>query len=164
MQCWQDIAQFQQFLQCMLSQMGPIPLQGVTDGSDAKPGYIGEFITANATMSFAAGVSTTTTLSVVVMSPGDWDISTFCGVTTPFGLVYYVLSPIPAGMSNDMATQVGETSAVGVESLAYISGQPARGSFSVPTLLPFSVRVDQSNPAGLLAGQLQFHLQARRRR
>jgi hypothetical protein len=49
-------------------------LQGVTDGSNAQPGQIGEVISALLTTGLAVGGSPTTLLSMV-LSPGDWDVT-----------------------------------------------------------------------------------------
>jgi hypothetical protein len=161
MQCWQDIAQFQQFLACMLSQMGPFPMQGVTDGSNAAPGNIGEFMTATANATFAAGVVTTTTLSPIVIPPGDWDLWSFSEQTVETGIVWYYASPQPVGVTNDMS---GIAGAPGAGLLTRVIGLPARGSFTVPTLLAFHVEVHQDTVAGLLAGTLYLTVSGRRRR
>jgi hypothetical protein len=158
MQCWQDIAQFQQFLQCMLSQAGPIPLQGVTDGSDAKPGFIGEFMTVDTQVSIPATGQVTINISPIVISPGDWDISAFMAPSVPVNFMGFVLSPVPAGMSNKMQAQQGTA---GVD-VATVASPVARGSFTVPTLLPFAVTFDMTTAN--VAGYAIFTVSARRRR
>jgi hypothetical protein len=164
MQCWQDIAQFQQFLQCMLSQMGPYPVQGVTDGSDAKAGNIGEYIIMNATMAYAANpASTQQTISVGVLPPGDWDLTSFLSASTNVGGAGFYLSPAPAGMSNNMAGGQWQLASGSTESVA-INGRAARGSFSVPSLLPFTIIIDQAFATGLPAGTATFTVEARRMR
>jgi hypothetical protein len=164
MQCWQDIAQFQQFLICMLSQAGPFPMQGVTDGSDAKPGMIGEFVSLTGSMSYAANPAVTQQIvSVGVLSPGDWQITSWLGATTPVGLAEFSLSPTPAGVSNSMlgiSWQV--VSGVATSQDLTINSTQARGSFTVPTLLPFSITINQSTATGLLAGTAILTVQARR--
>jgi hypothetical protein len=163
MDCWQQISQFQQFLQCMLSQMGPFPMQGVTDGSDAKAGNIGEFIQLTATMAYAAAVATTAVVSVGVIPPGDWDLWSYGTPTTAIGIGHYYLSPAPAGISNGMQAVAG-SAATGSVTEALLVSQSARGSFTVPTLLAFQAVVDQTITAGLPAGQLAIGIGARRRR
>jgi hypothetical protein len=59
-----------QRLQSQMAQSG-----GVTDGSDAKPGEIGEFIFANRTTALSVGIATTTDLTSITLSPGDWDVT-----------------------------------------------------------------------------------------
>jgi hypothetical protein len=165
MQCWQDIAQFQQFLQCMLSQMGPYPMKGVTDGSAAAPGNIGEYMTQSANMAYAANpAKTQQILSVAVIPPGDWNLTATLAVSTVIGEAYFDLPTIPTGVENDMFGLAVVNTAVSSDQTVRVNGQPARGSFTVPTLLPFSVTVDQSTATGLLAGMATMSVSARRMR
>jgi hypothetical protein len=160
MQCWQDIAQFQQFLQCMLTQMGPIALQGVTDGSVAKAGVIGEFVQASLLVPYAAYPTVTNTVaSIAVLQPGDWDTRISCAVSTAIGGLSFNLSPQPPGLSNDM---VGLTGVSGSTENPIVIGQTASGSFSVPTLFAWHVSVDQSSTSTLLAGNANMMFEARR--
>jgi hypothetical protein len=156
MSCWSDISQFQQFLQCMLAQLGPLAIQGVTDGSNAKAGFVGEFLTGSAQINFPAGVSTTTPVQPLVVSPGDWDISAYMIPSVAVNFLGLVLSPIPAGMSNSMQSQQGSPGT----DLSTVSSMPARGNFTVPTLLAFSTTVS----ATATAGYFDFVVSARRRR
>jgi hypothetical protein len=156
MSCWSDVSQFQQFLQCMLAQLGPLAIQGVTDGSSALPGNVGEFATATVQINFPASASTVTPIQPIVISPGDWDISAFMVPSVAVNFLGFVLSPVPAGMSNNMQAQQGNA---GVD-LATVSGPLARGNFTVPTLLPFTVTVS----ATATAGYYYFTVSARRRR
>jgi hypothetical protein len=165
MQCWQDISQFQQFLQCMLSQIGPFPMQGVTDGSNALPGNIGEFVTGTATMSYAAYPAVTTTnVAALVVPPGDWDIQSYGLASTVVGGISYDLAPLPAGMSNDLRAWIGAIAAVVTENPALAISTPARGSFTVPTLLAFAFTVNQSTDNVLTAGSANLVVNARRMR
>lgn len=164
MDCWQQISQYQQFLMCMLSQMGPIPLQGVTDGSDAKAGNIGEFMTGSAVVAYAVyPANTIGNAAVMVLPPGDWDLWAYLDFSGPIGGAQYYLSPVPTGVSNNMMAVLGPLT-TGAHSIARIVGPYARGSFTVPTLLPFYVNVNQSFDASLLAGSATMSVEARRRR
>jgi hypothetical protein len=158
MQCWQDLAQYQQFLMCMLSQMGPIPFQGVTDGSNALAGNIGEFIQATGTVNYPASVTTTSVISVTVVPPGDWDFWGKLDLSAVAVVNSWVvtLSPLPAGMSNNMSGQVVPPELTS----GHLNG--ARGSFSVPTLLAFSSTLNNTTAATGGTGTLT--LEARRRR
>jgi hypothetical protein len=166
MQCWQDIAQFQQFLQCMLSQAGPIPMQGVTDGSDAKAGYIGEYLIFNGSMAFAANPAVTQqVLSVGVIPPGDWNLTSFMTANVAVGNAGFNLSPQPPGLSNIMhgAIWFGAVATQTAQDIAF-NGQNARASVTVPTLLPFMVTVGQNTDAALTAGTATLTVEARRMR
>jgi hypothetical protein len=162
MDCWQQISQFQQFLQCMLSQMGPVPLQGVTDGSDAKAGYIGEYMKASVNVNYAASVVTTTTASVIVIPPGDWNLWAYGQISAPVGSVFYEASPMPAGLSNALGSYIGSGDPAAA-TYASPNTPVARGSFTVPTLIAFSVRVDQLT-GSLPAGYMILSVEARRMR
>jgi hypothetical protein len=159
MQCWQDIAQFQQFLACMLSQMGPYPMQGVTDGSDAKAGNIGEFIMFNSNFSFPA-TSQTQAISVGVLSPGDWDCHVNANTPNAVTELGFALSPVPSGFSSNMTGGLALTSGADVLN---VIGSMARASLTVPTLLPFTVSSNVTGTGGA-AGTGTLTFTARRMR
>lgn len=142
------------------------PIVGVTDGSDAAPGQVGEFIKASSGFSYSASpVVTTSSLSVIIVQPGDWDLWAFIsGMTTNFGGAAFYLNPVPTGMSNNLGTVNGIGSSSLVEQNATVVSAMARGLFSVPTLLAFTVTIDQSNTTGILAGSGQLSVEGRRRR
>jgi hypothetical protein len=163
MQCWQDIAQFQQFLQCMLSQMGPIPIQGVTDGSDAKAGYIGEYITGQSPFTYTAYPNiTTVNLSPLVVSPGDWNLWSFAGMATEFGAVQYGLSPVPAGVYGGLGAVNSIGGASPVAEYASVMSPTTRANVTVPTLLPFTLTVHQDTSSSLPAGNGILYVFGRR--
>ena len=47
--------------------------RGVTDGSDAQPGYIGEVLTASGSVGLSNGV--TATVATLTLTPGDWEVT-----------------------------------------------------------------------------------------
>jgi hypothetical protein len=51
------------------------PLFGVTDGSNAAAGQIGEVIAANVTTPVALSSGVTATVGSISLTPGDWDVS-----------------------------------------------------------------------------------------
>jgi hypothetical protein len=159
MQCWQDIAQFQQFLICMLSQAGPFPMQGVTDGSDAKAGYIGEFIMFTPSFSFPA-TAQHQILSVGVLSPGDWDCHV--NATTPDSVTElgFSLNPAPTGFSSNMT---GGLALISGSEVINVIGSSARASLTVPTLLPFDISSNLTGTGGS-AGTGTLTFTARRMR
>jgi hypothetical protein len=165
-QCWQDIAQFQQFLQCMLSQMGPYPVQGVTDGSNALPGNIGEFMTATGTYAYAANPAISIgSISPIVLPPGDWHVWASMGFSTAVGGAEFYLSPQPAGTSDNMGATDQFVSPT-TQSFSYVRliSAAISGNFTVPTLMPFYVKIDQSTATGLTAGTASLLIGARRMR
>lgn len=169
MQCWDQINQ----LKCIIKQImaevgGPIrtgPIRGVVDGSDARPGDVGEYFSASVTLAYAAGVNTQTTLSPTVVQPGDWDLWSTMEFSTITGYVQFQLSPQPVGMSHDLRGQTGQfVTETGEGQANTVIGRTGRGSFSVPTLLPFSVQIDQGIGAGQPAGTAYLVVEGRRRR
>lgn len=89
--CWNEIEQFRLFLADVMSRMGPIPMMGVTDGSIAAPGMIGEAVTGlnqnGVPMTIQpAGPSTSftyTAATTITLSPGDWDVSAMAAFDAP---------------------------------------------------------------------------------
>jgi hypothetical protein len=163
MQCWQDIAQFQQFLICMLSQAGPFPMQGVTDGSNAKAGNIGEFITGTGSATYAAAALSNVAISPLVVAPGDWDLRGFVAQSGPVTGISLILTPAPAGMSNQMEAAIGsvDTGAT-VNNFENVPMQMARGSFTVPTLLSWAGQINTTT--GQAAGTVTLYVEGRRMR
>lgn len=147
-------------------QVRPFPLLGVTDGSDAATGIVGEFIRGTGTMTYAAYPQMTVALvSALVVPPGDWDLTASMAVSSLIGGATMGLSPVPAGMSSGMTGAIGFISTIGqTETLSVIIAQGGRGSFSVPTLLTFSVAINQANDNSLPAGGATVIVEARRMR
>ncbi len=54
---------------------GYLPLQGVTNGSDAPPGQIGEVISSNVTTGVTLTNNATANVTSIVLTAGDWDVS-----------------------------------------------------------------------------------------
>jgi hypothetical protein len=164
MQCWQDIAQFQQFLQCMLSQMGPYPVQGVTDGSAALPGNIGEYMdfTVTQSVTLVASVSQIVNFNMGVLSPGDWDVMAFLTPSLELNVVTYVLSPQPTGFSTNMAASQATTAGpMQPEIWATLASARARASITVPTLIVFAVNLGSQVAS---TGNVSMNVTARRMR
>lgn len=144
---------------------GSGPIIGVTDGSSAAPGEVGEFATGSGTMAYSGTASANVigSISPLVLQPGDWDIGAYMTFTSPVGGAYYILQPVPPGASNPMqawGTDVG-AAGFGIE-YEVLVGASARGSFSVPTLLAFYVVVGIDANAN--SGTAELVVSARRRR
>lgn len=146
---------------------GSGPIHGVTDGSNAQPGDVGEFFQVSPSFTFAAYPNnTTTTVSAAVLQPGDWNLASALSFGVAVGPVSWALSPVPPGLSNAMngyAVDLNPNVTFFAET-GIITGFPARASVSVPTLLAFSVNVGQSALASLTAGTGYLILEGRRAR
>jgi hypothetical protein len=127
------------------------PLLGVTDGSNALPGYVGEFLSWSATLNFQA-TTVSQNVPIGILPPGDWDLGGFAGGwSVPVQASEISLNPQPPGFSSSMVSfMLGE----------YMPMTAARASISVATTLLFV-----SNVTGVsAAGNGQLNITARRRR
>lgn len=174
-QCYSDVKRAQWFIKqimidiinCDPSIIGRgTPIVGVTDGSDAQPGMVGEFIYATADVPYAAYPTQTVNPAVapLVIPPGDWDVWGRLVMTGGFGVGAFFITTPPAGMSNNMGGWTGVYDNGTTVTSAWVIGMTARASFSTPTLPVFTVIVDQSSDASLGAGTAQLWLEGRRRR
>jgi hypothetical protein len=146
-----------------------VPQLGVTDGSNAPVGYVGEFMQLTGTMAYAdVPTYTTGTIQPGVITAGDWDLWAYAHLSSFVNGVIFQLNPQPTGMSNLLSGILGtldQNLGTTVEN-ALIVGQTGRGSFSVPTLLAFQCQVFQPAAAGAGTGPgtLTLTVGARRRR
>jgi hypothetical protein len=80
------------------------------------------------------------TISLGVLSPGDWDLSGFAGGwSVPVSESEIYLSPTPTGFSNNM---------IGFMTGDWMPLTHARASITVPTLLAFTSNVVGTSAAG----------------
>src|SRR5215475_1244627 len=115
-QCWRQIKALRQIIEDILGEMGgPIktgPIQGITDGSVALPGRVGE-VAENLIVFPFTGQPQTVTISVMVLQPGDWQAWGLAALsTTDFSDTLFNadarLNPWPiTGVSNRMESSFG---------------------------------------------------------
>jgi hypothetical protein len=126
---------------------------GVTNGSDAKPGIVGEFVNNQASANFPAG-SLTQTVTPLTLAPGDWDVDAAANfqVTSDF-------------LSLRLATF---TNPIGWSPYASYSGPPVaecnltnrmRVNVTANTPMDYTVTTQSDTP-----GTVSVFLQARRAR
>ena len=115
---------------------GPsVPIIGVTDGSDAQPGQVGEWLQYEQNPSYPAGPMTAN-VTMGVLQPGDWNCWLYFYPAAPgMTSVQLELNPIPPGFSNNMYS-VGIVPAGEAFSMV---GPVARALVSVPTLVAFTL-------------------------
>lgn len=144
------------------------PIIGVTDGSDAAPGQVGEAIVGIGSINYAAyPTNTTTSLALMVIQPGDWSLWPSGSASTVIGGAAFFLDPWPVlGLSSRMEMELSQAgSSPGLAETAVFIGQYARASVSVPTLLAFTVEVFMSGDSSLTtAGVFQVRVEGRRMR
>lgn len=137
-----------------------LPTLGVTNGSNAQPGQVGEYFLFNPSGTYPTG-SSTAVISAGVLPPGDWDLDGVIGVGGAIDSIYTQLSPQPAGFYWNMAAYLG-ISAPGSPTQEFTLGLiPTRASITVPTLMAFTLTIDAgSNPGAAY----QYVINARRAR
>jgi hypothetical protein len=138
-----------------------VPLIGVTNGADAQPGQVGQFVPLNLAGTYPTGTSTQV-VTLGTLQPGDWDLEGILGIGGPVTWVNTYLSPVPAGVSWNMGGYIEDiTSVPGSGEMAIIPLVPARALISVPTLFAFSLQVNAGTNAG---ANYQYVVNARRAR
>jgi hypothetical protein len=66
-----------------LANLGGFPIVGVTNGSNAVPGNVGEYLTASGTTT--AGSSAIVNPCSLTLTPGDWDVQGSVSISMPTG-------------------------------------------------------------------------------
>lgn len=131
---------------------------GVTDGSDAQPGMVGEFVMFTKSNIPIPAAYLVQQVTLGVLQPGDWDCWAHMTFSSFVADGRLALNPVPAGFSESMYT--GDTSNFEEFSLT----TPAvRGLISQPVLINFQVT---SNLVSSAPADTEAYLvfQARRRR
>jgi hypothetical protein len=148
-------------LQQINSMLGVyLPRAGVTDGSNAPAGQIGEIVVGASGSS--AGISPSTPINVIAitLSPGDWDVwgeawFTFSTTNpgTVIGSINIVSNTLPTGISfNTAFTQINV--APGVIGTTTIPLGPCRQSLTVSTPVYVVAEVGASSVGGGVEGKI----------
>ena len=124
-------------------EIGPnVMPQGVTNGSDAAPGQVGEYFQTSTGVTYTAA-SQTQLVNAGVLQPGDWNCNCAFEPDGWLAGIQFNLSPQPAGFTTDMAGIVGDQTVItGTpvgETNAIVPGLFARALIKVPTLLVFNM-------------------------
>jgi hypothetical protein len=132
---------------------GTGPIIGVSDGSDAAPGEVGEFVKFALAGNYNAAAQTQQ-ISAGVLQPGDWDIRGTVYFETFIEGVLMYLNPVPAGVSNNMLACNQINAATGSPDTAGVAltFPTARGSFAQPTLLAYSMLTNYWGSGGTAGG------------
>lgn len=118
-----------------------LPLLGVTDGSNAQPGQVGEYVRFQQTVSIL-GTAQTQSVTMGVLQPGDWDVWLFAGPQGWTADIQIYLDPLPAGFIDSGYAILGDMGAVPIAAV----GMTTRGSISVPTLMVMTLTTNNSGP------------------
>ena len=155
------------FAQCLANAIAKVgasttPITGVTDGSNAQPGIVGEYVQMEQTVTYPATTINLQPVTMGVLQPGDWDCWAALQPNGFGGGSWFILNPVPAGFSTVM---LGESlsQAAGLEAYATL-GMPARASISTPTLVVFNLTTNFDSDATAVSTSAQFYFGARRAR
>lgn len=145
--------------------IGPLTTPtGVTDGSNAQPGQVGEFMRFSVNVPFTATTLTNVNVQLGTLSPGDWDCWSGLETGQGTGPTSILLSPAPPGASNLMHAALGSFTNPATLEWSILSGPQCRISSSVPSLIAMQVFIDNTGQTGVQAGTAVVWLEARRRR
>jgi hypothetical protein len=140
-----------------------VPLIGVTNGSQAQPGQVGEYLEFDASLSYLAG-NNSQAVSTMVLPPGDWDVQASVlmlnNANSILG-VQFVLQPIPPGVVGVYASSMvlnAAASAAEFDTMS-VTTPVQRANVTVPTLLVYQLGTYAS-----ASGAIAFLVRARRMR
>jgi hypothetical protein len=140
--------------------IGPVPLVGVTDGSSAAAGNVGEYISS--IIPFGSGISlttgTATQITSVTLSAGDWDLDgeMFFGFPNTRTTTFYVGWLAPTNSTTFPGTSVPGD---GYDYGQILPGSGATGSTSTEpyTINGLHTRVNITSPTTYyLMGYINF--------
>lgn len=180
LQCYCDIQAAQAFISAMMidainnnpavtqaiiaaieASGSSLPLIGVTNGTDAQPGQVGEWVLFEQNVNFTAAFQNQT-VTMGILQPGDWDFWIYANCPSPVVGINMSLLPVPAGMMGEPQGFFITDATAPAEQVA-TAGPAARLLISVPTLIPILLLTNQSG-SGPAAGTLVLFFSARRRR
>jgi len=148
------------FAQCLVEAIAKsgssVPLIGVTNGSDAQPGQVGEFFAPPAVAFPVPAGNNTVNITTGVLQPGDWDLWSDAAPGGAVQVLYFSLNPQPPGFSSNGG---GYSESSGGAANATL-GLPTRALISVPTLLAWTIT---TQAATAVTGS-NFYCYGRRRR
>lgn len=165
--CYDEVKRAQAFLTQMLkdiiacdpSILTGLGIAGVTNGSEAQPGMVGEWIQFAQTVAYPVTANTSQSVSLGALPAGDWDVWAWAEFTSSMTGALFSLAPQPAGFSGNLPALV-ETVA---GDLAFLLSPVQRALTSVPSLIALTL-VTNANGAGPAAGNCTLTFSARRMR
>lgn len=169
-QCWDEIAEWERFLLRMMEDLlqrnpnlisNALPTIGVTDGSAAQPGQVGEFIELGQAVPYGTAAQSQV-VSLGVLPPGDWDYWLYAIPTTAVSGLQFQLDPLPAGFSTNAFTVTEFATGSNIQA-ATLASTIGVARTAAPSLVALSVVTNQWT-AGPSAGEVSVFFMARRRR
>lgn len=124
-----------------------LPLIGVTNGADAQPGQVGEFVLLSQSINLATGTNTQT-VSLGILQPGDWAVWAYMNFGIEFISASYVLSPQPAGFTYTLTA--ASASPTTTPQYQMVITPLGRALTSVPSPITFQVTTDVTTAGNAL--------------
>jgi hypothetical protein len=137
-----------------------VPLIGVTNGSQAQPGQVGEVKLFEQVITTTGAIAQLLTVNMGNLTPGDWDVWAWAYYNTELGSVNFYLQPVPTGFFYNM--QAFHIDNPGILDDVVVSPQ-VQGLTSVTVPLVFGFEFNQTG-AVVTGGTCAFFVAARRRR
>ena len=176
MKCYCDIQQASAFIgQVMLDQINnnpaiiaaiiagieksgsSVPLIGVTNGAAAQPGQVGEVYYGYQTAAYATG-NASGVMTMPTLAAGDWDVWSFCTVTTAMDQVQWGLQAVnQPGFNGNLQTALAVPDGVGVVNLP-------SNQVEALTTAPSLMNIQWYTTTAAAAGEIGVVVMARRRR
>lgn len=164
-ECWRDVKAAKEALKRIIADIiaedptivAGVGVAGVTDGSWAQPGQVGEVVQFITPVSYGEGTQTQN-VSAGILPPGDWDLYASAGFSTVLLGAQFVLNPVPAGF--DFALNAASQASLN-EGIVLVS-QLGLAHTSAPSLLAYAVTTNVA--AGTGAGTMTLFTVGRRRR
>jgi hypothetical protein len=128
---------------------GGASTNGVTDGSDAAPGKIGEVISGSNFAGIALTTAVPLNVTTITLTPGDWNVGgvvIFAPVSTGPNSVIAALSQTAASLPSDNDVATGKA----IMQQIWASSMPAGKTQTTPTSL-IRVNTTTSKPVYLVA-------------
>lgn len=128
--------------------VGAHGIPGVTDGSDAAPGMVGEWLLFRQTVVYPVGNLVNQPVTMGALPAGDWDCQAYGWPESAVqDLQFGLLAPIPDGFSDTMGVI---TSAGGHDELAVLVSYTARALIAQPVVIAFEVNVTSGAASNLI--------------
>lgn len=152
---------FQQALVDAIAASGSaLPLVGVTNGANAQPGQVGEFLDFEVPFNVPTAAQVNLPLTMGVLPPGDWDVWANAATSVFVTSLEILQTPVPVGFNHGLGAVIGGT---GGAELVTLPAAAVRALISVPTLIVINVSSNNDGP-GNVAGTGVVAVFARRRR
>lgn len=113
-----------------------IPLIGVTNGTPAQAGQVGEYVQILQAVPYTSAQAQVQSVTMGILQPGDWLAWCSMGTTTLTSGLYMFLNPQPVGFTGTFAN---ELAGAGMAAATALIGPPCQALVSVPTLVVLQI-------------------------